>query len=163
MALRAIPMHFGIGCSPLRNYNLRMLMVSRACFIVRMAVTASLMLAIPVCSQERPATTTVPPPAAKRAHSATLNWASSPTATSKGGNLRYIVYRADGMRGHDGTPQCGTNFKKISQVEASTTTYADRSVKAGHIYCYKVTASTAKAESSASGPVVAVIPADNPK
>jgi hypothetical protein len=140
-----------------------MLVVSCSCFIVRMAVTASLMLAIPVCCQERPASTSVPPPTAKRAHSATLNWATSPRTRDADSKLRYIVYRADGMRGPDGTPQCGTNFKKISQVEAPTTTYADRSVEAGHIYCYKVTASTAKAESSASGPVVAVIPADNPK
>jgi hypothetical protein len=156
-------MHFGIRCSLFRNYNLRMLVVFCSCFIVRTAVTVSLMLAIPVCSQERPLVTRVAPPTANGNHSASLNWVAPPQAKNADPKLRYIVYRADGMRGHDGTPQCGTNFKKISQVEAPTTTYADRSVEAGHIYCYKVTASTAKAESSASGPVVAVIPADNPK
>jgi hypothetical protein len=140
-----------------------MLLLSSARFFVRMAVTASLMLMIPGCSQKRLQFTTVEPPAASRKHSATLKWAAPPSTKGADLKLRYIVYRADGMRGHGGTPQCGTNFKKISQVEAPTTTYTDRSVEAGHIYCYKVTTATANAESPASDLVVAVIPADKPE
>lgn len=93
-----------------------------------------------------------------KGHAATLNWVA-PAGKSAGGTLRYNVYRADGKQSKGGVV-CPSKFARISQVDSTATSYVDRTVKEGHIYCYKVTAETGHAESSATGVVVAVIPKD---
>ena len=93
-------------------------------------------------------------------HRATLNWSHSPDAQKLGARLKYVVYRSDGKRDAKGATECAGKFRKIAQLKASATTYTDRSVKGGHVYCYRVTSLLGKKESPATPTVVADIPPD---
>ncbi len=106
--------------------------------------------------------TDVPTPAASshHGHSATLRWVASPDAANHKG-AKYWVYRTEGTRGPGGNPKCGSDFKRISVVEASATSYIDKKVKPNKVYCYYIITVTGKTNKDRSKPtdtVVAVIP-----
>lgn len=124
---------------------------------------ATLVIAVTSCAQERPPAAPATPPVGNQDHRATLNWAPSPDAKKAGGKLNYAVYRSDGTRKPDGTPQCIGSFDKIAEVEGSKTTFIDLAVKADRVYCYKLKSVTGKTEGPATAIVIAIIPPDKSK
>jgi hypothetical protein len=118
----------------------------------------ALAFAVTSCAQESPAAAPVAAPVGNQDHRATLNWAPSPDAKKAGGKLNYAVYRSDGTRKPDGTPQCIGTFDKIAEVEGSKTTFIDHAVKADRVYCYKLRSVTGKTEGPPTAIVIAIIP-----
>jgi hypothetical protein len=81
-------------------------------------------------------------------HSATLNWAASPTTNVTG----YNVYRLVGACSATAT------FTKLTASPIAVLTYTDGTVTAGTTYCYSVTAVSPGGESPGAGTWQVTIP-----
>ncbi len=69
------------------------------------------------------------------------------------------MFRAPAQKRRNGVIVCGRHFEPIATVQAPSTSYKDTNVIAGHLYCYRVSATSSKGE----GPPTAVVTAEIPK